>query len=131
MLETGFVRQPKKSISVRIESLCSEPRNPSRANQGNINNRLGNILSFCSKLLGVCQKRVHFSADMLGSFVALLALLALSSVSTGIEDYLFENQMKLVYCDQIKTQAVYRNEDLAENCVIKVNIFYGKVTRDY
>lgn len=64
---------------------------------------------------------------MFGSFVALLAFSLVGTVE-GMEDYLFQNQMKLVFCDQIKAQPVYRNEDLAENCVIKVDVFYGKVT---
>ena len=64
------------------------------------------------------------------SLVALLALSWVASVQ-GLEDYLFENQMKLVFCDLVKTQPVYRNEDLAENCVIKVDFFYGKVTQNF
>ena len=66
---------------------------------------------------------------MLRSLVALLAVLVLPLVGPveGMEDYLFQNHVKLVYCAQIQTRPIYKTEDLAENCVIKVDIFYGKV----
>ena len=64
---------------------------------------------------------------MILSFMALLALLCAGTV-TAEEEYLFRNRVKLVYCDQIRNQPIFRNEDLEENCVIKVDFFDNRVS---
>ena len=63
---------------------------------------------------------------MILSFMALLALLCAGTV-TAEEEYLFRNRVKLVYCDQIRNQPIFRKEELDENCVIKVDFFDKKV----
>ena len=67
---------------------------------------------------------------MFCSLVVIKALLALLFFGQAdpMEDYLFWNSVKLVYCDRIKATAIFRMEDLAENCVIKVDFFDQKVS---
>lgn len=74
----------------------------------------------------LCVNFKTFFADMLRSLMALLVLSFVGSAA-AMEDYLFWNSVKLVYCDRIRAQSVYRNEDLSENCVIKVDFFENKV----
>ena len=63
-------------------------------------------------------------------FCSFLAMLALSFVGTAVamEEYLFWNKVKLVYCYRIRNQPIFRNEELAENCVIKVDFFEKNVS---
>ena len=62
-------------------------------------------------------------------FCSFLAFLAFSLVGTvaAEEEYLFLNRLKLVYCDRIRNQPIFRKEELDENCVIKVDFFDKKV----
>ena len=62
-------------------------------------------------------------------FCSFLAFLAFSFVGTvaAEEEYLFLNRLKLVYCDRIRNQPIFRKEELDENCVIKVDFFDKKV----
>ena len=62
-------------------------------------------------------------------FCSFLAFLAFSFVGTAAaeEEYLFLNRLKLVYCDRIRNQPIFRKEELDENCVIKVDFFDKKV----
>ena len=64
---------------------------------------------------------------MIRSFLAFLAFSFVWRVATE-EEYLFLNRVKLVYCDRIRNQPIFRKEDLEENCVIKVDFFDKKVS---
>ena len=64
---------------------------------------------------------------MIRSFLAFLAFSFVWTVATE-EEYLFLNRVKLVYCDRIRNQPIFRKEDLEENCVIKVDFFDKKVS---
>lgn len=69
------------------------------------------------------------SRTMLCSFWALLAF-SFVGKAVAMEEYLWWNHVKLVYCQQIKTRTIYKIEDLEENCVIKVD-FYDKKVSDF
>ena len=46
---------------------------------------------------------------------------------TGMEDYLWEHQVKKTFCDLVQKQAVYRQERLDIYCAAKVKFFQDQV----
>ena len=64
---------------------------------------------------------------MLCSFWAWLAF-SFVGKAAAMEEYLWWNQVKLVYCDQIKTRTIYNLENLEDNCAIKVDFFDKRVS---
>lgn len=58
-------------------------------------------------------------------------LLALSEISSAspMPDYIFENWVKLTYCESIKKLAIYKREELETNCAAKVKLFENGVRK--
>ena len=63
----------------------------------------------------------------LWSAFALLAL-SLASPAEEMPEYIFENYVKLSYCDTLKKRPIYKKEDLENNCAAKVQIFEDRVS---
>ena len=67
---------------------------------------------------------------MNAALLSALALVALSLASPDEEmpEYVFENYVKLSYCDSIKKRPIHKREDLDNNCAAKVRVFDGQVS---
>ena len=65
---------------------------------------------------------------IIGTALCLLAW-SVADSPTPMPEYVFENWVKLSFCESIKKQAVYKREDLEINCAAKVQFFENQVRK--
>ena len=62
-------------------------------------------------------------------FACVLVALSVTISASPMPDYIFENWVKLTYCESIKKQAIYKREELENNCAAKVKLFENGVRK--